>query len=92
MQKRNWVQLIADKVDLGTEPLPGIPLIEIGGNQRVLLEGHDGITEYSPSRICVRMSYGCAEVSGVQLCIAKMSRSQMVICGQIQGVCLHRRK
>ena len=44
MQKRNWMQMLADGADLPAEPLPGVPVVEVAGENRVLIERHAGVT------------------------------------------------
>ena len=33
--------------------LPGVPIVELAGDRRVLIENHRGVTEYGMERICV---------------------------------------
>jgi sporulation protein YqfC len=70
--------------------LPGMPLIEIAGEKRVLIENHRGVTEYDPLRICVRVKFGQVCVCGEALTLAQMTRSCLVICGRIDSVTLLR--
>lgn len=91
-RNRHLMQRLADTADLGTEPLPGVPVIEVAGEQRVLIEGHGGVTQYSRERICVRVNYGQVAVCGRGLDLARMSREQLVISGCIDCVELLRRR
>ena len=40
------------------------PLVEIVGMGRVLIEHHNGIIDYQPECICVRMDYGMLKICG----------------------------
>lgn len=91
MQKRNWMQMLADEADLPAEPLPGVPVVEVAGECRVLIERHAGVTEYSRERICVKVCYGLVCVCGCGLELTRMTRQQLVISGRIDGVQLLRR-
>ena len=91
MERRNWMQRLADGVDLSAEPLPGVPIVELAGERRVLIERHGGMTEYSRERICVKVSYGIISVCGCDLELTKMTKEQLVITGRIDCVQLHRR-
>lgn len=72
--------------------LPRVPLIEIAGERRVLIENHQGVMEYGDSRICVRVKFGCVRICGECLVIAKMTAEQLIICGKINAVELLRRE
>lgn len=88
---KQWMQRLADEMDLSGEPLPGVPVIEVAGECRVLIERHGGVTEYSEDRICVKVRYGQVAVSGMGLKLSCMTRQQLVISGRIDCVQLLRR-
>lgn len=67
-------------------PMPGVPLVELSGDRRVLIEHHRGVVAYGCGEIRVRMSYGLLCISGSGLYLARMTREQLVICGRIDGV------
>ncbi len=91
MQKMNWLQRLADRADLLGESLPGVPLLEIAGDCRVLIEEHKGVTEYSKEQICIKVSYGLVCICGCGLELIKMSREQLAISGRIDCVKLQRK-
>ena len=82
--------MLFEKVVLGAElPMecaPGLPLLEIIGNQRVLIENHQGVTAYGQNEIRVKVCFGQMCVSGADLKLACMSKHQLVIIGQIHGI------
>ena len=90
-QKGHWVQRLADSADLRGEPLPGVPIVEIAGDRRVLVECHGGVVEYGPERIRIRMRYGIVCISGSCLELTQMTRHQLIISGRIDSVSLQRR-
>ena len=71
--------------------VPGMPLIEIYGQERVLIENHRGIIAYSPCQVTVRVQFGTYNIYGCNLRIAKMGKDQLVIQGKIDNVQLSRR-
>lgn len=87
----NWMQKLAEGMELPAESMPGLPLVEIAGDRRVLVENHGGVCQYGPEQICVRVKYGIISVRGRGLEIAKLSREQLVISGRIDCVNLNRR-
>ena len=71
-------------------PQTNKPLIEILGNNRVLIEHHKGICIYERQMMQIRVCYGFIEISGCDLTITCMSKEQLVITGKIDGVRLLR--
>lgn len=88
--QRFW-QTFGRELDMGGQPLPGVPLVELAGDRRVLIENHRGVLEYSDRRIGVRVGFGCVLIQGQELCLGKMTRQSLVIHGQIHSVSLERR-
>lgn len=76
--------------DLADATMPGVPLVEIAGYNRVLVEHHLGITQYGPERVCIKVKFGEIQICGAQLVISKMSKEQLVICGMIESVSVFR--
>ena len=91
MQRVNWVQKLADSADLSGETLPGIPVIEIAGDNRVIVERHAGIIEYGQERICIKVRYGIVSICGCGLELTRMERDQLVITGRVDCIQLQRR-
>lgn len=66
--------------------LPGMSLLELSGDQRILLENHCGITCYSHREIRIKVKFGQLCVSGCNLELMQMSSSQLVITGNISSI------
>ena len=88
---KHLLERIAGAADLADEPIPGLPLVEIAGDRRVLIERHGGVLEYGPERIRIRVGYGTVCITGCGLELVRMSRQQLVISGRVDSVCLQRR-
>lgn len=71
---------------LQDEPIPGLPLVEIVGDCRVLIERHLGVTEYGKERIMIKIRQGHICVNGSCMELVRMTKSQLVIKGTIFGV------
>ena len=82
-----FMERLTKAADLQEEP---IPLIELAGDRRVLIENHCGVTEYGRDRIRVKVKFGQICISGQGLELAKMTKGQLVISGEIKGVELMR--
>lgn len=70
--------------------MAGVPLVEIMGDGRVLIEHHRGVVAYGCQEICVRVRYGIVSICGRSLYLARMTGEQIVICGCIDAVRLLR--
>lgn len=90
-RKGDWMQRLAENLELPSEPIPGLPLVEIAGEGRVLVENHQGVCQYGPELICIRVKYGTVSIRGRGMKLAHMSRAQLVISGKIDCVSLHRK-
>ena len=83
MQYKKGLQRLSDK----TNPMiSGVPIVELAGDRRVLIENHRGVVEYSGDVICVKVKFGLLCIYGHQLEFAKMTKAQLVITGKIQSV------
>ena len=76
--------------DLPGEAVPGLPLVEIVGEHRVLIENHRGVIGYGCSEICVKVNFGYLKICGKELILSKMTKHQLIISGTIDSVCLCR--
>ncbi len=89
-QKGYWAQRIADHADLCGESVPGVPIVEIAGDHRVLIERHRGVIEYGPQCIRIRVPYGILCVSGCGMELTRMTAQQLIISGKIDGISIDR--
>ena len=91
MHKSNslWSKLTL-AADLPDEPIPGLPLVEIVDNCRVLIENHKGVNEYGENLIRIRVAFGSVCVCGQKLELAHMDKGQLIVCGVIESVQLNR--
>jgi sporulation protein YqfC len=89
MDKR-FLERVTAAADLQGEPIPGLPLVEIAGDRRVLIEHHCGVTQYGRCRISVRVKFGAVVVVGDRLELTRMTGQQLIISGRIDYVQLER--
>lgn len=88
--ERLWQRLTED-ADLTEEIMPGQSIVEIAGENRVLIEGHMGVKGYSHETIVVKVKFGYIHVCGACLELCRMSAEQLIIRGRIDQITLHRR-
>lgn len=81
-----------EQLDLPGESLPGQVVVEITGDNRVLVEHHRGVREYSRECIGVNVKFGVVQICGRCLQLRCMTKDQLVISGKIDGVTLKRRE
>ena len=89
--KFHWMRKAADHADLMDEVLPGQTVVEVIGEGRVLIEGHNGVSEYNDCIIGVKVRYGVAKISGCNLKLSVMSGNKLVISGDVQCIQFIRR-
>ena len=63
-----------------------IPLTEVAGCERVLIENHQCIMQYTPQCICVKVKFGCIRIQGSGLTLSQMTASQVVVNGSIESL------
>lgn len=84
--KERWM----DRLDLPDEPGPLETLVELAGCRRVLIEHHNGVTQYGRENIRIKVRFGTVCVTGEGLELTRMTRDQLIISGCIQCVQLER--
>lgn len=90
-QYEKALQRLAATVCDSNEQLPGIPIVELAGDRRVLIENHHGVSEYGENRICIKVKYGTLCVCGNRMELAMMTKAQLIITGQIDSVTILRK-
>lgn len=89
-QRKNIWERIVCAADLDKESLPGLPLVELVGEHRVLIENHRGVNAYGPEEIQVSVEKGIITVYGNGMELACMTKNLLIITGNIDGVRLRR--
>lgn len=86
MQRTNNAMMLSGDL------FPGLPLLEIYGNRRVLIENHCGVSGYSCCEIIVQTKQGIYSILGEHLEISSMTKHQLIITGIIESVMLKYRR
>ena len=68
-----------------------LPLMELTGDRRLLIENHRGILEYSAERITVLVKFGTVSIIGTGLELCYISEKQLIVVGKIHEIVLERR-
>ena len=88
-REKLWGKL-PELLDLPDQALPGVPIIEVYGDRRVLVEGRCAVTRYDNECVQLRNSCGCISVSGCGLQMAELSYNRMIITGTICNISISR--
>lgn len=88
--KGKLLDKVAMGLELPSEGIPGLPLVELIGHERLLVENHKGVIQYGCSEIRIKVSYGQLSVCGSRLELARMTKQQLVIIGCIESICVFR--
>lgn len=73
------------------ESIPILPILEMAGDRRVLVENHCGVISYSCEQIGIAVKYGKLFVSGGNLQLTHMTKVKLVITGRIDSIAIVRR-
>ena len=82
---------ILDTTQLEADIKPGVSILEMINNERLLIEKHKSVIGYTADKIVISMLYGQLYVSGQGLHLAKLGRDQLVINGKIQSITVQSR-
>lgn len=88
--RRSFLDYFSEKSE-DAEAVPFYPIVEIAGTQRVLVENHLGVIQYSGESVGIRMKYGKIYICGCNLLIRHMTKVKLVVTGRIDRVNLVRR-
>lgn len=78
-QAANWLEIPKDiALDL--------PKVVLVGNLQVFVENHQGILEYAPELIRIKVSLGELVIRGSELLLRNILMHEIVIEGRISGV------
>lgn len=91
MPRRRFRDYLEEKAG-NPELFPDLPIVELAGSHRVLVENHLGVTQYSTERIGIKMKYGQLQINGCGLILEHMTKVKLVVTGRIDGICLERRE
>ena len=81
---------LAFHAELPGETVPGQPIAELIGDNRVFIENHKGVCAYCCNKITVRVSFGQLCVFGTDLMLANMTKQHLVITGHISEIIIQK--
>ena len=88
-REKIWGKL-PELLALPDQALPGVPIIEVYGDRRVLVEGRCAVIRYDSECVQLRNSYGCVSVVGCGLQMTELTYNRMIITGTICNISISR--
>ena len=82
-RKKRILSKMISSADLDADLEPGLPILELAGSERILIEKHISVIAYTNVDIYIKMSYGLILIAGNGLLIEKMTDDQLIISGKI---------
>ena len=89
-QNSKFIRRLNGIFDMSAQQLQEVPIVELAGTKRALIENHQGVISYSEERVCILVKFAKIYVSGSELEICQISKHQLVISGDICGVQIER--
>lgn len=91
MDKKSIMRQLNRVSELASTSLPRQTLVELLDTCRLIVENHKGVCQYSTEQICIRSYYGFVCIGGSGLHIARMTKEQLVITGNICSITTQRK-
>ena len=88
-RRHNFLKSVLNFADMESELQPRVPVVELAGNRRVLIENHHAVIDYASDEIRVKVDSGEISVQGCDLQLAKLAKEQLVITGRVRCVALN---
>ena len=85
-RNRSIMQRIIQGNQLSNHSLTPVPLIEITGCNRLLIEHHICVISYSVREISIQVKYGRVLIQGDNLHLMYMSSEKLVITGKLLSI------
>lgn len=91
MKRHGFVGRFLRSVEVQEESLPLLPVLELCGDHRLLIENYLRVIGYGPDEILVVVRYGQLVIAGSDLCLRRMQGQTLVVTGEIQHISIERR-
>lgn len=78
-----WKQRLISLSAFGSEAELSAPRVELCANKQALIEGCEGILEYSETCVKLNCKTVVLELQGFGLCLDNLSGSQICVSGQV---------
>lgn len=90
MKKETILRRLTERAGLYGEALPNCPLVELCGDDRMLIEHHKCVLAYCDTSIDIKMPYGILNILGQGLCFICVETERLLIRGRVDSITLTR--
>ena len=80
------IDLAAERLEIPTFGLHGLPRLTLTGNRQLLVEQHRGLTRYSSDVIELALQKGRIRIEGNNLRLVAMDKEAVLIAGEIKSL------
>ena len=91
MARRSFIRRVTENAGLHSESIMGTPVLELCGDDRVLIENFDTVISFDSCRIDVSMSFGVICLSGDGLILEYLGNDRILITGIIFSITVERK-
>lgn len=84
--KKRVKRSLADFFEIPGDILLNLPRVVLVGNLKVFIENHQGILEYSPGTVRIRLTEGEMCITGEKLILRSIVTDEICVEGQIRGL------
>ena len=85
-KSKDFKRELADKLDMPEDILYNAPKLSLTDGRRTLIENHRGVLEYGKERVVVNLGRGRIIISGSELRLKAMNRTELLVRGRIRSV------
>ena len=78
------IDLAAERLEIPTFGLHGLPRLTLTGDRQLLVEQHRGLTRYSAGEIVIALQKGRVRLTGKNLRLVAMDKEAVLIAGEIR--------
>jgi len=86
VRKRNWASKITNSIGLHSESILGVPVVELCGNDRVLVENVNKVVSFTDQEVLLSVSLGGIRVLGDGLKLDYLGADRVLILGKIFNI------
>ena len=80
------IDLAAERLEIPTFGLHGLPRLTLTGNRQLLVEQHRGLTRYGADCIELALQKGSVRLTGKNLRLVAMDKEAVLIAGEIKSL------
>ncbi|MBP2638132.1 MAG: sporulation protein YqfC [Firmicutes bacterium] len=86
LRRRGKLQSLAGYLEIPQDIVMDLPRITMLGNKQLLVENHNGIIEYTPSLVRIKLNTGELFILGEMLVLGNLQAEQILVEGVVQEV------